>query len=323
VAFRSKTHDASQVVGYGKIALTFQMLRDEIGDAAFSDALRRFWSAHQFQSASWSDLRSAFEASAGTDLGWFFDQWTKRTGAPRIELANVAASPRGDAAGAGFGLDLTLAQSGATYRLKVPVTVVTTAGTVRAHALLDAATATAHINLDAAPLSVRIDPENTLFRRLLPGEAPPILRDVALDGSARTLVLYDEAGRAELARQLAERMFDAPTPPSFAAPEAPPAGPLLVIGPARRIDELMARLNVPARPDAVAGKGSARAWMTNRPDGKAVLFVEAEGADDLQTALRFLPHYRSKSYVVFEGARVVSSGVLPAAHNPLTVQLRN
>ena len=323
VQFRSKTHDASQVVGYGKIALIFQMLRDEVGDAAFKDALRRFWDAHQFKSASWADLRSAFEAAAGTDLGWFFEQWTKRTGAPRIELTNVAASIRGNAAGSGYGLDLTLAQSGPAYRLKVPVTITTLAGTVHTYVPLDAATATAHINFDAAPVSVRIDPENTLFRRLLPGEAPPIVRDVALDENARTLVLYDEPARAELARQLAERMLDAPAPSSFIAPEAPPAGPLLVIGPARRVDELMARLAVPARPDTVAGKGSARAWMANRPDGKAVLFVEAESADDLQTALRFLPHYRSKSFVVFEGARVVSSGVLPAAHNPLTVQLRH
>jgi hypothetical protein len=117
-------------------------------------------------------------------------------------------------------------------------------------------------------------------------------------------------------------MFEAPTPTSFAAPGELPAGPLLVIGPSRRIDELMERLDVPARPEPLAGKGRARAWMANRRDGKAVLFVEAEGVDDLQTVLRFLPHYRSKSYVVFEGGRVVSSGLLAAAHNPLAMQLR-
>ena len=118
-------------------------------------------------------------------------------------------------------------------------------------------------------------------------------------------------------------MFDATTPASFVSPDAPPpADPLLAIGPSRRIGELMARLDIPARPGAVAGQGSARAWMASRPDGKAVLFVEADGPDDLQAVLRLLPHYRSKSYVVFEGARVVSSGLLPAVRNPLTVQLR-
>ena len=60
--------------------------------------------------------------------------------------------------------------------------------------------------------------------------------------------------------------------------------------PSRRIGELMARLDIPARPGAVAGQGSARAWMASRPDGKAVLFVEADGPDDLQAVLRLLPH---------------------------------
>src|SRR5262249_12614121 len=154
------------------------------------------------------------------------------------------------AAGSGYGLDLTLRQSGPAYRLKVPVTIVTTAGTVRTHVSLNAAGTTAHIVFDAAPVSVRIDPDNTLFRRPLLGEAPPILRDVGLDENARTLVLYDDPARAELARQLAERMLDAP--PGLAAPGEPPGTPLLIIGPSRRIDELMARLDIPARPDLVA-----------------------------------------------------------------------
>jgi len=83
-----------------------------------------------------------------------------------------------------------------------------------------------------APLSVRIDADHTLFRRLLPGEAPPILRDVLLDGQARTLLLHDEPGQLVLARQLAERLFDASTPPSYAEPDQPPRTALLAIGPA-------------------------------------------------------------------------------------------
>jgi len=83
----------------------------------------------------------------------------------------------------------------------------------------------------------------------------------------------------------------------------------------------MQRLEIPARPANAAGKGSARAWMANWMGGKPVLFIEAEGPDDLQALLRSLPHYRSKSYVVMDGGRVVGSGVLAPTRSPLVKQL--
>lgn len=315
--FRSKTHDAAQVIGYGKVALIFHMLRYEVGDRAFTDALRQFWNAHRFRSASWSDLRKAFEVATRTDLGWFFDQWTDRVGAPRLELLGASVVGRGSE----FELELTLGQSAPAYRLKVPVEIATAAGSVQSHVELDGPQQTARIRLNAAPSSVRIDPDHTLFRRLLPGEAPPILRDVLLDGQARTLLLHDEPSQRALARQLAERLFDGSTPPSYAETSLPTHTALLAIGPAHRIEDLMKRLDVPARPANVAGKGSARAWMANWMGTKAVLFVEAEGSDDLQVLLQSLPHYRSKSYVVLEGGRVVTSGVLPPTRGPLVKQL--
>src|SRR5262249_32177686 len=315
--FLSKTHDASQVVGYGKIALIFHMLRDEIGDAAFADGLRQFWDVHKFRSAGWSDLRAAFEAATRSDLGWFFDQWTERAGAPRLELVGTSVA----GVGSEFGLELTLRQSGPFYRLKVPVEIATASGSVQSHVELDGLENTTRIRLSAAPSSVRIDPDHTLFRRLLPGEAPPILRDVLLDGEARTLLLHDEPGQRALARQLAEHLFDDTTPPSYIEADQPPRTALLAIGPAPRIDDIMRRLDVPARPANVADKGSARAWMANWAGGKPVLFIEVEGQDDLQALIRSLPHYRSRSYVVLEGGRVTTSGVLSPTHSPLVKQL--
>jgi aminopeptidase N len=315
--FRSKVHDAAQVIGYGKVALIFHMLRDDIGDAAFKNALRQFWTANRFRTASWSDLRRAFEASARTDLGWFFEQWTERAGAPRLELLDASVTGQGGA----FELALTLGQSAPTFRLKVPVEIATAAGAVHSHVVLDEEKTTARITLNAAPLSVRIDPEHTLFRRLLPGEAPPILRDVLLDGQARTLLLHDEPGHLTAARQLAEGLFDAATSLRLAEPDQSPQSALLAIGPARRIDDLMQRLGVEARPTEVAHKGSARAWMATVADNRAVLFIEAERVDDLEALLRSMPHYRSKSFLVLEGGRVVTSGVLAPTRGPLAKRL--
>jgi hypothetical protein len=312
--FLARSHDATQVVGYGKVAFIFHMLRHEIGERAFDDGLKRFWEAHKFGTAGWPDLRKAFEAAAGRDLGWFFDQWTERAGAPRLELTDAVAGAEAD----GFRLDLALTQSAPPYRLKVPVEVATEAGPVLTDIVSEGTLTTATIGLNAKPVSVRVDPAHTLFRRLLPGEAPPILRDVLLDKEAATLLLYDAPALSALAGELARRLFDATPARTQGAPDGPPGTALLAIGPAARIDTLMARLGVAERPAEIAGKGSARAWTARQADGKAVLFVEAEGQDELRGLFGPLPHYRSKSHVVFEAGRGVESGVWPATGDALT-----
>ena len=316
--FVAKSHDAAQVVGYGKTAFIFHMLSHEIGAPAFDDGLRRFWQARRFDVASWADLRAAFEAAAERDLFWFFDQWTGRAGAPDLKLADASIA----ADGGGFALELALTQPEPAYRLKVPVEVETAAGTVKSDIRFDGARTAATIHLDAKPISVRIDPDHTLFRRLLPGEAPPILRDVLLDARSTAVLLYDEPGLGALARQLTERLFDVPPVTADAAPDRPPGTALLVIAPAAKIDGVMKRLGVAARPAEVAAKGSARAWTARQADGKAVLFVEADGQDELHGLFRPLPHYRSKSYVIFEGGHGVANGVWQATSDALTKRFR-
>ena len=54
--FKSRHHGISSVIGYGKAAMVFLMLRDEIGQAAFDQGLRLFWQRHRFRPASWTDL---------------------------------------------------------------------------------------------------------------------------------------------------------------------------------------------------------------------------------------------------------------------------
>ena len=174
--FVSKRHDAAQVIGYGKVAFIFNMLEHEIGSDQFAAALKSLWQDHKFGTAGWSDIRSASEEASSKDLGWFFDQWTGRAGSPRLTLENVQTFARGEK----HVLEIALAQTGPAYRLKVPVRVTTPGDTHAFDVRLDGANAVAQLELDDKPLEVEIDPDHMLFRRLLPGEAPPILRDVLL-----------------------------------------------------------------------------------------------------------------------------------------------
>ena len=93
--------------------MLFVMLRDLIGAAAFEQGLRRFWQAHRFRTASWSDLRTDFESTSGRDLSGFFAQWLERADAPapRVTSARVRDAQ----------VEVTLAQSEPPYALRVPL----------------------------------------------------------------------------------------------------------------------------------------------------------------------------------------------------------
>ena len=87
VDFKSRHHGISSVIGYGKAAMVFLMLRDEIGEPAFERGIRLFWQRHQFKTANWKDLEKVFADAAGRDLSAFFAQWTGRASSPELVLA--------------------------------------------------------------------------------------------------------------------------------------------------------------------------------------------------------------------------------------------
>jgi hypothetical protein len=74
-------------LAYNKGALMFDMLSREVGPARFREILRRLTEGHQLQTITWQQFRAAVDAGAGRDLGWFFDQWLTRAGAPDFQLS--------------------------------------------------------------------------------------------------------------------------------------------------------------------------------------------------------------------------------------------
>jgi hypothetical protein len=312
--FTARTHGTSQVVGYHKAAFVFLMLRDRIGWTAFDDGVRRFWREQRGQIAGWDDLRNAFEASSGQDLDRFFEQWLARSGAPQVELR--AARP--ERAATGYRVHVTLAQSGPPYVLDVPVVVTTDRGPEPHSLRLAASEQTLGIDVPARPTAVSLDPEFRLFRRLGPSEAPPILRQVILDPATVTIPVSSDPGVTAAATQLAGRLLDhgvRAAPADGALPDAP----LLVIGTAAEVDAFLARHGLPARPEAVAGPGTAQAWTARQPSGKALAVVSADTAEGLRHLVGPLPHYGRQSYLVFDGPKVRVRGTWPSRSPALTL----
>ncbi|MDH3662833.1 MAG: M1 family aminopeptidase, partial [Alphaproteobacteria bacterium] len=288
-SFKSKGHDADQVVGYNKVAMVFHMLKRELGEDAFDAGLKGFWQTHKFKTAAWSDLKASFETAGGRGLDGFFAPWLTQTGAPALTLARAELRESSDG---GYALDLEIASDSADYDLLVPVQIAVLDGIERRDVRLANGVADATIDLAERPLSVGIDQHHDLFRRLAADEAPPILRDVTLhDGTLTVIATNGSETTAELAKQLAARTLDTGLRLAEADDQAIRAAPLMLIGTSEQMAPIMAKAGVGPAPSALQGQGTARSWVAARDDAPPALVVEADDEAALSALLRPLPHY--------------------------------
>ncbi len=303
VRFTQRTHGASQVVGYNKAAMVFFMLRDAIGAAAFDDGVRSFWREHRFRTASWDDLRVAFERASGKRLDAFFAQWLERPGAPDLRIADAHAA----AADTGWRLNVTLTQGAPPFLISVPIAIRTQEGEIVRRVELSREREVLALELQAQPFAVTLDPERRIFRRLAAAETPPILREAMLAGSPTMLTISADAAVQAAARKVAARLFE------FLTTDRGGSSALLVIGLHADIDAWLAGRQMTPRPGMLAAaRGSAQTWTVRGVDGRVIALVSARDATSLAALAGPLPHYGGQSYLVFDDARVIERGTWPS-----------
>ena len=71
---------------YNKSAAVLHMLRRLVGDEAFFDGVRRFYSESRFRKVGTDEFRQAIEKSAGRPLDRFFEQWIFGFTLPRLRV---------------------------------------------------------------------------------------------------------------------------------------------------------------------------------------------------------------------------------------------
>ena len=305
-AFTSRTHGTSQIVGYNKAAMVFSMLRDLIGEAVFDQGLRTFWATQRFRVASWDDLRQAFEQASNRDLAPFFAQWIKRPGAPTLHIAEARREPTGK----GWRVQVRIVQPLPSFAVSVPLRIRTELGEQMQSVDVRGLATTATLTVDARPLEIALDPDTRVMRRLAPGEAPPILRDVMVNAATALAVLAPDPAYDEAARQLADAIADQPPKP-IRPDDDVPASPLIVIGTTARIAAWIEQHALPPIGATLPQRGNARVWLA-RGRAASIAFIEAADTATLQSLMRGLPHYGGQSWLVFENGKVVERGVWPA-----------
>ncbi|HEY9081549.1 M1 family metallopeptidase [Magnetovibrio sp.] len=294
-AFRSKTHDASQVVGYGKTAFVFHMLKIQLGADTFDKAIRRFAHDNVWKTAGWPDIQAAFEAESGQDLAAFFKTWVSRPGAPAVTLTNATA----DGNTVHFTLNQT--QDGPSFALTLPINLETQRGPERHDVTLNTPTQSYTLAAHAPVKALRVDPESDVFRRLSPSETPPIVRDVTLN-PATDLMAFGSPEMRDAAYALGRQLLQSP------AHMSPSATTSIIVGAQPAVRQYLASNGLPPAPDPIKDRGDARAWTARTADGRTILVIEAEDVASLNGLARVLPHYKRRSYVVMENAQTIDKG---------------
>ena len=154
---------------YEKGGFVLHMLRVQVGERAFFDALRAYYAKHKHSTALTDDLRAEMERESKQQLGWFFDQWLRRPGYPEVTAEWSYDS-------AAHEVVVTAQQGSTLRRVSVPADRggVDSAGSLyRATIMMTADGATprpARIPLASPPATVVLDPDVELLAALSTGK---------------------------------------------------------------------------------------------------------------------------------------------------------
>jgi aminopeptidase N len=188
----------SRLLADGKGFLIYHLLARTMGADRFRAALHQITRQHAFGSLTWERFRRHVQEQAGEDLGWFFDQWYGRAGAPL--LSAEWSQDKGS-------LHFSVSQERPVYRLMLPIRVEFTDGSAMVRDVkLDDVRTEVDFPVTSRVRSVQLDPEFHVYHR-----TPATWKEAqALRPWTRGLVLEGRGQPAEAARAVAEGLAQLP-----------------------------------------------------------------------------------------------------------------
>ena len=340
--FTRKQDERDNAIGYQKAAMVFHVLRQEVGEESFWRSLKTLVAQYRGRHADWHDVERIFAETAAKDLRWFFAQWIEGTGAPALTLKNVTAHPLPRDADGRFSLSGSIAQTGPVFRSPLPILV--RMSNSRQHLVstqLSGADTLFKSDLPFKPLTIELDPEAMVLRRLARRDMPPVLNHYVTDTKRSVILAFggsdtDSHPFQDVVKRI--RSQDAQKAPgqgtaiTTLAENAllPGEGSVLILGgPASRLtlQPLLSthcgtRLQLRDGGVTVAGKaydgpGIALVASCHREDrpGSVVTSVYALTPQSATTVARLLFFYGWNSYVVFQDGKPIARGEWDAQHS--------
>jgi len=147
---------------YEKGGFVLHMLRAQVGERAFFDAIRAYYTKYHHATALSDDLRAEMEKTSRQDLRWFFDQWLRRPGYPE-----VAAAWSYDSTSHQVNVEVTQGVRFGSFRFPLVVGIVDSAGVVHRTTVDMNAAEGATVRMQSAsvskPIRVILDPDVALL----------------------------------------------------------------------------------------------------------------------------------------------------------------
>jgi aminopeptidase N len=177
--FTQKHDERDNAIGYQKAAMIFHLLRGEIGNEPFWRSLKQLVTRYRGHRADWRDVEQVFRETSGKELRWFFAQWIEQSGAPDLHVKEIIARPANDGT---FQLQGRIVQRGTSFQLPVPLRIRSSGGDEQI--IQTRVKDSEHLFravLPSKPLSVEIDPEANVLRRIPRQDLPPVLNHYVTD----------------------------------------------------------------------------------------------------------------------------------------------
>ncbi len=324
--FRSRDDKASQAIGYGKVAMVFHMLRQQVGEEIFWNGLRQIAQERMFTSVGWDDFAEVFSALSKQNLDGFFQQWLSRTAGPKLALENVELKKTTE----GWQVSGKLVQQPPIYQLSVKLELTTEQTPFTALAESTAAVQGVEFHVADRPLSLSADPQADLFRVLAPQEIPSTINSIR--GSEQLLMLQAEDNVPD--QQAQQKLLGALRksglkirPLSEVTQAELAANDLLIFGSAENLlpEGIIAssdddQVNFPEQQASLATHSAF--VVTRNPFAQqhhAAWFLSRDAAQAASVA-RKIPHYGKYSYLLFEGDFNRLKGIWEAPESPLQIE---
>jgi aminopeptidase N len=143
---------------YEKGGFVLHMLRAQIGERAFFDAVHSYYLKHRHGTAITDDLRAEMERESKQNLGWFFDQWLRRPGYP-----DVTATWSYDPTTREVVVSLNQGTRFGAFQFPLTIAAIDSAGAAHRATIQMGSTADApqqlRISMPNAPASIVLDPD--------------------------------------------------------------------------------------------------------------------------------------------------------------------
>jgi hypothetical protein len=325
--FQSRYDPVTRTIGYDKGAMIFHMIRQILGEDAFWGALRDIYRSRLFKQTSWSDLQQAFEIRGKQSLQVFFDQWVYRRGAPQFSLDGIQA----DYSDGIWKVKGQILQSSPYFDLPLTLALQNAEQTAYQKIFISGRATPFELDSDHPPQKLIADPNEDIFRRLLPSEIPPAVN--TLKSASTVLTVLSEKLDPEIKKAAEILALSLGLKHNTFVTESELNGQMLaendilIIGLPQRNDllsKMPARITVQADSFVLNDRRYDKAADTflgvfEHPTATkrvAALFMPLS-VQYAEVVARKITHYGKYSYLAFQGGKNLAKGIWPVETSPL------